>query len=234
MSVIGWCCSGVSAGAPALGSHHGLFAEAADPGVASVVMALPSLQAAAPERDPDGCAGSLVHLVSPALEPRIGECVDDATNTRGGQIVRGTWKRGRGLRQPIKRVGQDLGIHAAAFVFARVVRGVCGDPVERQERSVEDHESQPARGLRDLGRARGDGGRGIYRLADAAVDRRDPDAEPGGELGSGVDAVQVGQDQQGLAARRDAPPPSADLATANSQVLGQLTHVRAGQTDADG
>ncbi|RPK54222.1 hypothetical protein EES44_30400 [Streptomyces sp. ADI96-15] len=71
----------------------------------------------------------------------------------------------------------------------------------------------------------------FYRLADIAVDRRDPDAEPGGKLGVGVTAAQMRQNQEGLAARRHAPPPGADLSTARSQVPGEVAQMATEQID---
>ncbi len=66
---------------------HGLFAEAADLGVGAVVPALPSLEAAASERDSDGVAGPLVRLVRPALQLGCGERVDDPVGPCGAQVV---------------------------------------------------------------------------------------------------------------------------------------------------
>ncbi|MER6194865.1 hypothetical protein [Streptomyces cyaneofuscatus] len=39
------------------------------------------------------------------------------------------------------------------------------------------------------------------------------------------------QNQEGLAARRDAPPPGADLTTARSQVPGEVAQMATGQID---
>lgn len=48
------------------------------------------------------------------------------------------------------------------------------------------HEGQSARGPYHLGQAWCDLGQDLYRRAYVAVDRRDPDAEAGGELGVGI------------------------------------------------
>jgi len=50
---------------PALEGGHGLFTDTADLGVGGVVAALPSLEVAAPERDADRSAGSLIRLDAP-------------------------------------------------------------------------------------------------------------------------------------------------------------------------
>lgn len=58
-------------------------------GVAAVVKALPSLQAAAPERDSDESARSLVRLAHPAFQLSFGQRFDDPVGPCGGQVVDG-------------------------------------------------------------------------------------------------------------------------------------------------
>lgn len=82
-----------------------------------VVATLPPSEAAAPERDPDGSAGSLIRLVGPASESRVGESVDDAVLPGSGQIVGRAGQRRRGPEQPSERIGEYLDVHAVAFVF---------------------------------------------------------------------------------------------------------------------
>lgn len=119
--------------APALEGGHRLLADTADLGVGGVVAALPSLETAASKRHPDKVAGALIRLIGPASEPRIGEGFDDAMLSCGGEVVRGAGQRGRGPEQPSERIGEDLDVHAVAFVFPRVVRSVGGDAVDRQQ-----------------------------------------------------------------------------------------------------
>ena len=75
-------------------------------------------------------------------------------------------------------IGQDLDVHAVALVFPGVVRGVGGDPVDRQQGAVQDHERQAAAGRHSLGEAGRECGQDLDRLAYVAVDGGDPDAEP--------------------------------------------------------
>lgn len=58
--------------------------------MAGVVTALPLLETAAPKRDSDGSAGTLIRLVSPAFESRFSEGFDDPvlSRTAGGPYVR--------------------------------------------------------------------------------------------------------------------------------------------------
>ncbi len=55
---------------------------------------------------------------------------------------------------------------------------------------------------------------------------------PGCELGVGVAHAQVGQDQQCLAARRQAPPPRALPSMPRAQMAGEEAQSGAGQVDA--
>ena len=114
-------------------------------------------------------------------------------------------------------------------MFPGVVRGIGGDAVDRQQGAVEDHERlRPDRRHR-LVQGRGEGGQGLDGFTYGAVDGRDPDAEPGGELGVGVTARQVGQGEQGLTSGRKAPPPRSDLLPPGCQLSGQEPQGAAGQ-----
>ncbi len=114
-----------------------------------------------PKRNPDGSGGALIRLVRSAFEPRTGGGFDDPVLPRGGQVVsrarQGRW----GPEQSSEGIGEDLDVHAVAFMFPGVVRGVCGDAVDLQQDAVENDERlRPDRRHR-LVQGRGDGGRDL-------------------------------------------------------------------------
>lgn len=124
---------------------------------------------------------------------------------------------------------EDLDVHAVAPVFPGVVRGVGGDPVDRQEGAVQDHERLAPGVLHRLGQGRGEGGQDIDYLAYVAIDGRDTDVNPGGELGIGIAAPQVSQGEQGLPACRQAPSARPDLPSPGQQLSAQVARGAAGQ-----
>lgn len=93
-----------------------------------------------PRRGPGWVSKRLGTLVGPAFEPHVREGFGDPVLPGGGQVVGGAGKRLRGPEQPSKRIGKDLDVHAVAFVFPGVIRGVGGDAVDRQQGAVEDDE----------------------------------------------------------------------------------------------
>ncbi|MGY3676383.1 hypothetical protein ACVWXU_000006 [Streptomyces sp. TE33382] len=216
---------------PALEGGHGPLAQAADLGVGGVVVALPSLEAAAPKGDPDGSAGALVRLVGPAFEPHVGEGFGDPVLPGGGQVVGGAGKCRRGPEQPSKRIGEDLDVHAVAFVFPGVIRGVGGDAVDRQQGAVEDDERLRPDRPHCLGQGRSEDGQGLYGFTYVPADGRDPDAESGCKLGVGVTAPQVGQGEQGLTCGGKAPPARPERTPPGGQLTGQEPQGAAGQID---
>lgn len=82
-----------------------------------------------------------------------------------------------------------------------------------------------------LGQGRGEQGQHGDGLAHVAVHGRDPDAEPGGELGGGVTAPQVRQSEQGLAARGQPSPSCVDLPSASGELTGRVRQGAGGQID---
>lgn len=220
--------------ASALEGGHGLLAVAADLGVGGVVAPLPPFEAAAPKRYSDGSAGALIRFARPAFESRIGQGLDDPVLSRGGQIVSRAGQGRRGPEQSSERIGEDLDVHAVAFGFPGVVRGVGGDAVDRQQGAVEDDECHRPDRLHRLSQGRGEGGQDVDGLAYVAEDRRDPDAGPGRELGAGVTAPQVGESEQGLACDGKAPPPRPDLPPPGGQLSGQEPQGAAGQINRGG
>lgn len=101
-------------------------------------------------------------------------------------------RAGGGPQQPPEGIGEDLDVHAVTFMSARVVRGVGGDPVDWQQGAVQDHERLGPGDVHRLGQGGCEGGQHIDGLAYVAVHGCDADTEPGGELGVGVTASQMG------------------------------------------
>ncbi|GAB3170863.1 hypothetical protein GCM10027162_11820 [Streptomyces incanus] len=104
-----------------------------------------------------------------------------------------------------------------------------GAPVDRQEGAVQDHERLGPDGLHRLGQGRGEGGQDVDYLAYVAIDRRDADAEPGGELGIGIAAPQVSQGEQGLAGCGQTPPARPDFPPSGMQRSARVPQGAAGQ-----
>lgn len=140
-------------------------------------------------------------------------------------------RAGEAQRSPSERIGEDLNIHAVAFVFPGVVRGVGGDAVDGQQGAVEDDERLGPYGLHRLGQGRGEGGQNLDGFTYVAVDGGDPDAEPRCELGVGVTAPQVGQGEQGLTCHGKPPPPRPDVPAPGPQFSGQEPQGAGGQVD---
>ncbi|GAA4899809.1 catechol 2,3-dioxygenase-like lactoylglutathione lyase family enzyme [Streptomonospora salina] len=85
-----------------------------------------------------------------------------------------------------------------------------------------------------LGQVGGQSGQQLHGLGDVAVGGAQPHAEAGGEAGVGVPAAQVGQDEQGLAARAQEPPAGARLLAVLIQAGGQVAQGLAGHVDGGG
>jgi len=118
------------------------------------------------------------------------------------------------------------------LVFARVEGTVGGDPVDGQRRPVQDEIRLPRRGPYCFGERGGEGGQEFDGFRDVAVGRGGPDTEAGRELGVGLSVAEVGESEQGLSARAQAPPPRADSAPTFSQAGGEEAEGRAGHVDA--
>jgi hypothetical protein len=109
-----------------------------------------------------------------------------------------------------RRVGQDLYVHAVSFVFPGVVRLLVGDPVDRDERPVEDRVGQPGGAAGGGLQVIGVGGEQADRFANVAPRGGGADGESAGHPGEGVAVAEMRQGQQGLTARIQAPPSAAD------------------------
>jgi hypothetical protein len=126
----------------------------------------------------------------------------------------------------------------ALCLFTGVVRPVTArahaDPVDPQQRAVEDHERFPDRNrdrVAQRWRQRCEDGEG---LADVAERGGRADREPGGEIGVGLALAQVGHDEQGLLAGREATPPGPDRGAPMAQRVGQPDEGVVGHGDPRG
>lgn len=109
------------------------------------------------------------------------------------------------------RIGQDLHVHAMTFVPAAVVRPLLGDPIDRNQGSVEDRVRQPGRPAGGFGDIRGLAREQPDGFPWVPPHRADADREPVRQTGQGVAVPQVGQGQQCLPMSRQSPPPSSDF-----------------------
>jgi hypothetical protein len=111
------------------------------------------------------------------------------------------------------------------LLLARVEGPVGGDPVNGQQGAVQDHERLVCRTFEGLLKRGNQRGQEVHGLADVAVDRGHTYAEGGRQPGVGVTAAQVGQGEQGLPIRGQAPPAGADLSAALGELPGQEAQV---------
>ncbi|CAM5570665.1 hypothetical protein SALBM311S_07095 [Streptomyces alboniger] len=117
------------------------LAEAAGHGVGGVVAALPPLEAAAPKRYSNGSASALICLVLLQHLSPVSARASMIPYVRAAvRIVGRAGQSRRGPEQPSERIGEDLDVHAVAFVLPGVVRGIGGDAVDRRQGAVEDDE----------------------------------------------------------------------------------------------
>jgi hypothetical protein len=98
------------------------------------------------------------------------------------------------------------------FVLAGVERPVAGDPVDRDERAVEDDVGVTCPfGVPDgLLEFRCPGREQLGDFVDVAPRRGPADPEPGGQFVERFAFAQVGEHEQGFLARVEFPPPRAD------------------------
>lgn len=186
----------------------------------------------APVGDPDRSAGTAVSLVRPAARASAGQGVDDAVLAGRADVVDGPGQGRRGPQQPAEGIGQDLHVHPVPLVLPRVVGPVGGDPVDRQQGAVEDHERFQRRGPCGFGEGGREGGQERDGLGDVPVRGGRSDAEPGRELGIRVAVAEVGEGEQGLPARAQAPPAGTELPAVFPQAVGEEAQGGAGHVDA--
>lgn len=87
-----------------------------------------------------------------------------------------------------------------------------------------------------FGERGGEGGQEFDGLGDVPVDSGGADPETGCELGVGLAVAEVGEGEQGLSARAQAPPPGPEsapafLQTGDEEAQGRAGHVDAGRVD---
>lgn len=129
-----------------------------------------------------------------------------------------------------EQVGKDRDVHAMALASARVERGV-GDPVDRQQSAVQDHERPGPRDAHHLEQGRREHGQQVDGFAYAAVRGRDADPAPGGKLGVGVTTPQRGQGEEALTVGGQRPPPGPGLPSPQSESCGLVPRGATGQVD---
>jgi hypothetical protein len=120
------------------------------------------------------------------------------------------------ISRPV-RVGEDLHVHAGvcASPSSGAGRGPShADPVNPQQRAVQDHERLPCCGRRPRRRRWGERDQDLEGFADVTEQRGGADAGPGGEVGVGRALAQVRRDEQGLSAHGQPAPAGPDLASA--------------------
>jgi hypothetical protein len=162
----------------------------------------------------------------------VGERVDDAVLAGGAHVVPCAGKRRGDPRQPADRVGDDLHVQPVGLVLAAVVGAVPPgghpDPVDPQQRPVEDHERLSSGDLDRLLERRCRRGEQGERLSDVAVDRRGVDLEAAGQIGVGLALTQVRHYQQGLAAGGELAPAGRPPVTVGAEGVGEQVQRAAG------
>jgi hypothetical protein len=147
--------------------------------------------------------------------------VDDAVFAGRANVVNGPWQCGRGPQQPAERIGDDLHVHAVLLMLPGVEGPVGGDPVDGQERPVEQDVCLRRSGPDGLLEGRCECGQEIDGLADVAVDGARFDPETRCELGVRGAVPQVCQHRQGLTTGREPAPAALDPTAVFAQASGK-------------
>jgi Transposase DDE domain len=180
---------------------------------------------------------SLVALMGSQRDQARGlQLGQDAPDPLGLLVVHRSGQRAGHPHDIAVRAGDDLQVHPVLLVFAGVERPVRGDPVDRDQRAVDDDVGVPGllrvadRGaqLRGAGGQQGDG------LGHVPPGGRGADAEPRGELGECLAFAQVGQDQQRLLAGVQLPPVRPDSCAVAADDPGHEGERLAGQRQQRG
>jgi hypothetical protein len=162
----------------------------------SPVAAGVGIKSVPPLRHHDRWSAALVGGVGHDLNSGSGESVDQAVLPGGAHVMAGARKRRRGPHQPSGRISQDLHVHAVPLVLTGVERAVStrghGDPVDRQQGAIKDHERLPASDLECLVQGRRRGSQDIEPFRDIAMDRGGADPEAAGQSSVSLAFAQVG------------------------------------------
>jgi hypothetical protein len=129
------------------------------------------------------------------------------------------------------RAGDDLQVHSVPLVLAGVEGPVGGDPVDGDQGAVQDHVGVPGllRVPDRLAELRRPGCEQRDDLLHVPPGRRGSHREPGRQLGERLALPQVGQDQQGLLAGVQLPPPRPDRLAVPPDDPGRIVQGLAGQ-----
>ncbi|CAM5269011.1 hypothetical protein SGRIM128S_03486 [Streptomyces griseomycini] len=183
-----------------------------------------------PGTEPGPCPRRLDELCPPSSDAGFRESGDDGVLTCGPDVVDGTGQSRRGPRQSTGRIGQDLHVHPVLPALAEEAR--CA--------AIRSIGSRVPSGHGRLRRCRPDrfheewGGSGqeLHGLGGVPAGGGGPDAEPGRELGIRVAVAKVGEGEQGLPARAQAPPAGTEVPAVFAELGGQEARGRAGHVDA--
>lgn len=127
--------------------------------------------------------------------------------TGRGQVVSGAGQRGRSPYQPAGGIGKNLHVDAVTVVFAAVVRLLVGDPVDRDQRAVQDRVHQDRCPVDGGVQVVGQGSEQVDSATHVAPRGAGTDPEPSRQPGVGIAIAQMRQHQQRLPTRVQSTPP---------------------------
>ena len=155
---------------------------------------------------------ALVSLVRESYQAGFLQLIEHAPDPLGPFIVDRAGQRAGDPEDVAVGTGDDLQVHPVLPVLARVEGPVRGDPVDRDQRAVEDDVGAacPFRVPDRLAKFRGTGSEQFHRLVDVPPGRGRADPEPCRELGERLALAQVRQYEQGLLPGAQLPPPRPD------------------------
>ncbi len=176
-----------------------------------------------------GRSGTLVGLVRPAVEVRLGEGIEDAVFACGADVMDGSRQGGEAhSSRPAGSARTRMFI--PCFLCLPEQNGRSAAIRSHGHRcAVEQNERFPRPCPDGLFERGCQGSKEIYGFGDVPVGRGRSDAEPGRELGIGMPVAQVGEGEQGLSAGAEPAPPAPDHAAALAYAGGQEAKARAGQ-----